>query len=262
MIQPYLKWMGNKIKSLDFLESHIGTGKRFIEPFVGSGSVVMRVHGGFDECHVSDNAGEIIEVFKLLQDGRVEELITNVQSIWDNDRATFYAARVCFNDDPSDIDRASLFLYLNKHSYGALYRFNKFGAFNGSYRWFSKPDLQEDNLRDVARWVQEYPISFTHVDFELLAAGGGPGDVIYCDPPYFGGVVNYGRTDFGPEDHQRLIEACRESSANGAKVLISGHDNKATRDAYGAVTAIHTYSVNKAGWWGARSNTNECLFEI
>jgi DNA adenine methylase len=66
----------------------------------------------------------------------------------------------------------------------------------------------------------------------------GPGDVVYCDPPYVtdaqvkAGFTAYAKGQFTLADQQLLAETAKSAAQRGATVIISNHDTPYTRDLY------------------------------
>jgi DNA adenine methylase len=64
----------------------------------------------------------------------------------------------------------------------------------------------------------------------------GPGDVVYCDPPYTpvgdNGFTEYSGFSFSAEDHRDLAELAINAAERNAVVLVSNHDTPVTRSLY------------------------------
>ena len=129
-MKPFLKWAGGKFRIIDRVLDSLPKGKRLIEPFVGSGSVFLNAN--FEENVLADSNADLIHLYKQIQaDGK--EFIEYANSLFvssNNTEVEFYKLRDEFNTT-SDIKRKSaLFVYLNRHCFNGLCRYNSKGKFN------------------------------------------------------------------------------------------------------------------------------------
>lgn len=137
--RPFLKWAGGKYSLLPELDRIIPAGKRLIEPFVGGGSVFLNSdkHASF---LLADVNGDLNNLYQMLT--VVPELVIEwAQGFFEklNDEDGFIACREEFNrQNMSGPERAAAFLYLNRHCFNGLIRYNRNGDFNVG--WGKKPN--------------------------------------------------------------------------------------------------------------------------
>lgn len=239
-MRPFLKWAGGKRRLVATIREHLlaGPAKRVVEPFVGSAAVSLALHEEVDELVLNDSNEDLAHVYLHLKE-RPRVFIEKVREWFvpeNNEADAYYANRDRFNAAPhGSLERASLFIYLNRHGYNGLCRYNASGLFNVPFGRYEKPLCPDDQLEAVSRVLARGQV--THGDFEPVLDACGEGDAVYCDPPYVplsrtAHFANYDKDGFGFDDQQRLAAAARRAADRGAVVVISNHDTPATRELY------------------------------
>jgi len=149
------------------------------------------------------------------------------------------------------VERAARMLYLNKTCYNGLYRVNRHGQFNVPFGRYKAPKyLDRDNLVAAARALQN--VEVVCAPFETVLARAGPGDWVYCDPPYVpvsrtSSFTAYHAAGFGLQDQVRLRDVCLELAEKGVYVLVSNSDTAIVRSLYaGPHFVIDEVSANRA----------------
>ncbi|EPL7665902.1 Dam family site-specific DNA-(adenine-N6)-methyltransferase, partial [Escherichia coli] len=193
------KWAGGKFGVLEQIFRYLPEGKRLIEPFVGGGAVFM--NAGYQENLLNDVNADLINFYKTLQ-REAHSLITLAHRFFldYNTQEGFLAVRNAFNKQVyDDLHRAAAFLFLNRHCFNGLTRYNQAGEFNVGYGKYKTPyfPLQEMEAFLGAEGRSEFVCG----DFAAVIEGAGEGDVIFCDPPYeplpnTEGFTNYSGHDF------------------------------------------------------------------
>lgn len=233
--KPFLKWAGNKYRIVNKIRELLPPGNRLIEPFAGSAAVFLNTV--YEQNIVNDLNRDLINLFVTLQQfgpGFIDECQALFTS--DNNTAeTYYQFREEFNATTNQIRKAALFLYLNRHGYNGLCRYNNDGRFNVPFGRYKKPYFPYEEMLMFHRKAQS--AEFTSQDFEFAMRRAKPGDVIYCDPPYVplsitANFTSYSAGGFGPREQLRLAKVAEELSDGGIPVLISNHHNEFTVQAY------------------------------
>jgi DNA adenine methylase len=233
--RPFLKWAGNKYQILDRIRVLLPRGNCLIEPFVGSGAVFLNTN--YEEYVLADNNEGLINLFLTLQYER-EPFIEYCRSFFTgetNSADQYYKLREEFNTTSNSKLKAGLFLYLNRHSYNGLCRYNSKGGFNVPFGQYSKPCFPEKEMRHFISMAGR-PI-FKVADFRDTMRSARRGDVIYCDPPYVplsatSNFTSYSAGGFGMSAQIELAELAEELSLRGVPVLISNHATEFTLNAY------------------------------
>ncbi|MEF6015111.1 Dam family site-specific DNA-(adenine-N6)-methyltransferase [Escherichia coli] len=229
------KWAGGKFGVLEQIFRYLPEGKRLIEPFVGGGAVFM--NAGYQENLLNDVNADLINFYKTLQ-REAHSLITLAHRFFldYNTQEGFLAVRNAFNKQVyDDLHRAAAFLFLNRHCFNGLTRYNQAGEFNVGYGKYKTPyfPLQEMEAFLGAEGRSEFVCG----DFAAVIEAAGEGDVIFCDPPYeplpnTEGFTNYSGHDFKFEEQQRLVSQLTDAHSRGAKVLITNSGAPNIRELY------------------------------
>ena len=246
-LAPFLKWAGRKHKILDQIFAVLPHGDRLIEPFVGSGAVFQ--NADFSRYLISDTNEDLINLYNILKHDpepffrAIPECFTPES----NQSEFYYQMREKFNVSDDPFTRSLLFVYLNRHAFNGLCRYNRSGGFNVPFGRYKKPMLATDEMRHLVDMAPR--CEFLSADFREVIASAVPGDVIYCDPPYVpisdtSFFSDYTKEGFGVKEQEALAEAAREAAGRGVPVLISNHDIEFTREIYKGAE-IRSFSVSR-----------------
>jgi DNA adenine methylase len=222
--------------------------RRFIEPFVGSGAVFLNTN--YPINLLSDSNKDIIGLYRVLK-RKGDEFIERCRRLFvpnNNDEARFYEFRREFNQCSDPERRAALFVYLNRHCFNGLCRYNQRGEFNTPFGRYTAPQLPEKAMHAFALKLRTADLATR--DFREVLNDAGKGDVVYCDPPYAplsatAYFTSYSAAGFGPQDQMDLAIACSEAASRGAVVLVSNHDTKFTRELYKGADKIVELLVSR-----------------
>ena len=233
--RPFLKWAGGKYRLIDKIKQSLPQGARLIEPFAGSGSVFLNT--SYDAYVLADINQDLIACFSYLQEEK-QLFIESCREFFQdkhNNKAAFHALRTEFNTTTDKRLKAVLFVYLNRHCFNGLMRYNSSGYFNTSFGQYLKPYFPEKEMLVFAKKASSARIICTsYIEAMALAVKG---DVIYCDPPYVplsltASFTKYHATGFGQEDQEKLVEMANDLSQQGIPILISNHDTEFVRHMY------------------------------
>jgi len=147
----------------------------------------------------------------------------------------YYELRSEFNTTFDPYRKAVLFVYLNRHGFRGLCRYNRQGLFNVPFGWYPSVQLPVEDMQKARERLVNCEIRAE--DFRATLAEAGEGDTVYCDPPYlpisksscFTGYSSHG---FTLEDHQDLVQCARAAVSRGATVAISNNITDATESLY------------------------------
>lgn len=236
-VKPFLKWAGNKFQILQRILEVLPPGGRLIEPFVGSGAVFLNTD--YPRYLLTDTNRDLITLYGYLQtDG--ESFIEYCRSFFtpeNNAEEVFYTLRADFNTTEDRQLKAALFLFLNRHCYNGLCRYNAKGEFNAPFGRYKKPYFPAREMCFFSDKANRQQAIFKVWDFEQAMRSAVPGDVVYCDPPYVplsrtANFTHYSTGGFDLESQQRLADVAMEVAGRGLTVVISNHDTDFTRRAY------------------------------
>ncbi|EBN1051687.1 Dam family site-specific DNA-(adenine-N6)-methyltransferase [Salmonella enterica] len=223
--RPFLKWAGGKYSLLPELDRLIPAGKRLIEPFVGGGSVFLNSdkHERFLLADVNADLINLYQMLAVVPDSVIGEAIKAFRHL--NDAENYTVIREAFNTQKLNAtERAAAFLYLNRHCFNGLMRYNLDGFFNVGWGKYKAPYFPEEEIRAFRK--KSSACVFMTAGFERTLRLAGDGDVVYCDPPYepmpgTAGFTNYASGGFSWDSQVALAESCVAAHQRGAKVFIS-----------------------------------------
>lgn len=236
--RPFLKWAGNKYRILDTIEQSLPkTAERLVEPFAGSAAVSLNLI--YPSHLVAEKNPDLVHLFKSIKK-EGQSFIEYARGFFTESNRTadnYYSLREQFNQSDSPRLRAALFLYLNRHGFNGLCRYNSSGIFNVPIGKYDKVYFPEKELQHFHQRAKR--MRFTCQDFVKTMKKAREGDVIYCDPPYVplsnsSDFTNYSPNGFNEADQIKLAELAHDCQQRGIPVLISNHATDFTRELYQA----------------------------
>lgn len=234
-IRPFLKWPGGKYRLLSRIRNALHPGKRLIEPFVGSGAVFLNTDYG--AYLLADANPDLIGLYhQLCEEGAA--FITYCRRFFTgatNTSEAYYAYRDEFNETRRARRKSALFLYLNRHGYNGLCRYNGTGSFNTPFGRYDKPYFPEKEMLAFVGRSHNTTLLLARFDESMPMAR--PGDAVYCDPPYVplsktAHFTDYHAGGFTWDDQVRLADTACELAHNRVQVVISNHDTRQVRELY------------------------------
>lgn len=246
-----LKWAGGKKKITSEIASLLPKKgkKRLVEPFVGGGSVFLNL--AFDDYLLVDMNKDLINLFNIIKN-QSTDFIKDAQKFFndDNNQSTkYYDYRTQFNQSVDQYERSLLFLYLNRHGYNGLCRYNKSGGYNVPFGRYKHPYFPKEELQYFSKKAQN--ATFIQGDFETAFTQLKEGDVVYCDPPYSpinptSNFTAYAGNSFTDEDQKRLVDCAEKAKKKNIPTLISNHYVDFTKDLYQAATKKKLLNVQRS----------------
>lgn len=247
--KPFAKWAGGKGQLLsDIRKSYPKElGKRvtkYAEPFVGGGAVLFDIINNYPsvkEIYISDINSELINCYTIIRDYceplidrlailKDEYMSAQLQKEYYNERRKTFNALKSNGNKEENLEKAALFIFLNKTCFNGLYRVNRKGEFNVPMGAYENPAIcDEVNLRNVSQKLQKvtivcgnYKLSESFIDGKTF---------VYFDPPYrpltsTASFTSYAEGGFTDENQAELARYAQELSRKGAKVVVSNSDPK------------------------------------
>lgn len=246
VINSPIRWAGSKKKILnEMLNFFDKTSKIYIEPFLGSGVVLINLINNieefdFEEIYVNDINSNIINFYKLLKDDyeyaekQIKKIINKYNSFSNENSKEefFYDIRLKYNKiDKSHKIKSIYFYFLMKSGYNGVYRENKKGEFNVPFGRKEKINFDSESLKFIAEKLEK--VKFYNYDyiefFNVLKKMNVLKDAfIYFDPPYIPEekVISkkqelYTNKTF---DHNEFVNYIKQINTN--KILISMSESK------------------------------------
>ncbi|HEM8505016.1 TPA: Dam family site-specific DNA-(adenine-N6)-methyltransferase [Citrobacter koseri] len=263
--RPFLKWAGGKYSLLPELDRLIPAGKRLVEPFVGGGSVFLNSEK-HESFLLADVNADLINLYQMLEVDHIRVCSlakilferANSEEAYKDLRDEFNNQRMCAPE------RAAAFLFLNRHCFNGLIRYNRDGFFNVGWGKYEAPYFPGAEIKAFKQ--KAHKCVFMNAGYRRTLALAGEGDVIYCDPPYeplpgTAGFTNYAAGGFSWDDQISLMENCLTAHQRGAKVLISNSTAPRVLDLYERHGfTIHHVSARRA--ISSKGSTREVAKDI
>jgi len=204
-----------------------------VEPFFGTGVVGLNAQVGGLRI-VGDSNPHIINFYNGIKDGVVtsfnmreylEREGAGLASADEEGYAHYRDVRDRFNKEHSPFD----FIFLSRAGFNGMMRFNKKGEWNIPF--CKKPDRFApayvtkicNQVANVQRVIQRYQWEFRNQNFMETIKRAKEGDIIYCDPPYYGRYVDY-YNGWSLDDEKALFDALKHTPAHF--VLSTWHHNE------------------------------------
>lgn len=242
--KPFIKWVGGKTQLLGEIRKYYPERiERYCEPFVGGGAVLFDVLSTFRPSEVlindinpelintyrqvKDNTGELIEVLKKLENEYYEA--TDKKDCYLLMRTRF---NILITSRSDTVEKAALFIALNKTCFNGLYRVNAKGLFNVPYNNARHPLIcDEENIKACGNLLKNTEIILG--DYRGTASFIDDRTFVYVDPPYrpltaSSSFTSYNENGFTDANQIELGEFLLCMKRNGAKVLLSNSDPKNT----------------------------------
>lgn len=244
--RPFVKWVGGKSQLLDEIRKNYPFKiKKYCELFVGGGAVLFDILGHFQPefvlindineelintyLQIKSNCLDVIEGLEVLQDIYKKQPLERNKELFYEKRARYNELKTIGNKT-DNIEKAILFIFLNKTCFNGLYRVNSKGMFNVPFNSAEKVFLYDkDNLlacseylRNVEMRAGDYKECKKYIDKETF---------VYIDPPYrpltqTSAFTSYSKSGFSDKEQIELGAFVADISNNGAFVLVSNSDPK------------------------------------
>lgn len=246
LAKPFVKWVGGKSQLLEEIRNKYPSKiEKYCEPFVGGGAVLFDVlsHHHPETVLINDINKELINTYNQIKNNcsKMVILLSELQNIYkshtlEENKAFFYEKRTRYNElkvngnELENLEKAALFIFLNKTCFNGLYRVNSKGQFNVPFNNAKKPLLcDKDNLLACSELLKNVNMQFG--DYKECKNFIDKGTFVYIDPPYrpitqTSAFTSYSENGFTDKEQIELGAFITEISNKGAFVLASNSDPK------------------------------------
>jgi len=214
----FLRYPGGKSKLLSFLVNFLPNNSeikgKYIEPFVGGGSVFLFIQPS--QAIISDLNKELIELYKGIRN--YPHKVWKIFESFPTGKQAYYKIREEDLRGKPLYYRAARILFLNRTCFKGMWRHNPDGNFNVGYggeerRWV----ITHKNIVELSRRFKKTKVF--QADFEKVLERVGDGDFLFLDPPYKPGEkemreVHYINGKFAFDEQVRLSNKLKEISEN------------------------------------------------
>jgi len=232
-IPNLVKWAGGKGNAIDNLMNNVPPMiNTYYEPFFGGGSLFwnLRLRGAIEEAVISDINPDLINLITVVknQPGELSDELQNYAMI--NGEKQYYMIRNRFNSIPNtkklSVEKAALFLYLNRNCYNGLWRVNRKGEFNVPFGFYKKYYLPSSkDIETYSELLRNTRILLG--DFSVSLKLCKEGDFVYLDPPYhsLSGFTEYAGSKFTLREQSKLATLFRVLSDTGVRLAESNSNH-------------------------------------
>jgi len=246
--KPFIKWVGGKTQLLEEIrEKYPKKIEKYCEPFVGGGAVLFDVLNKFSpkEVLINDINKDLINTYSQVKnncENLIKELL-KIQDIYKNqdnntNKLFYISKRNRFNsiknsnNKNENLEKAVLFIFLNKTCFNGLYRVNLNGSFNVPFNNAKNPLIcDEENLRLCSKLLQNVQMKVG--DYSNCKEFIDSKTFVYLDPPYrplteTSAFTSYDKSGFSDKEQIELGKFVSEISKKGANIVLSNSDPKNT----------------------------------
>ncbi|KKD00033.1 MULTISPECIES: adenine-specific DNA-methyltransferase [Photobacterium] len=262
--RAFLKWAGGKFSLVEDIRRHLPPARKLVEPFVGAGSVFLNTD--YDDYLLADINPDLINLYNVIKH-EPERYIEDARQYFTpeyNQKGAYLAIREAFNQTQDTYLRSLYFLYMNRHGFNGLCRYNKKGGFNVPFGSYKKPYFPEAEMYHFAEKAKK--ATFICEGYHQTFSRARKGSVIYCDPPYAplsttANFTSYAGNGFSLDDQAALADVAEKAAAERhIPVLISNHDTTLTRRLYhGADLSVVRVKRTISRNGGGRNKVDELL---
>ena len=254
-----MRWAGSKKWLIPRIRNEVVGSRRYVEPFLGSGSVFLNMDPHVP-CLGGDENEELVVTFREVRD-RPDQVMQTFNSFANTEDGYLEVRSMdrspsFFNQEGSV--RAARLLFLNQTCFNGLYRVNGRGEFNVPYgrrninvAEFEKRLMSVSGKLKITRDLVQSE-NILREDFRKLLLRTVEGDFVYLDPPYLsksgkGGFVGYTAGGFEPGTHQEILQWMAEVSKFGVRALLSnGRLDELEESAKQLGLSVETFKVHRS----------------
>ena len=258
-MKTFIKWHGNKSKHINKFIQYIPKFKgTYIEPFVGSGALFLRLEP--EKWIINDLNKDLINIWNHVKDNP-EEIIKEFKKFGEKFKPLSKEDKVLYCQEitktleeiPYDLKRASTYLLMKFCSYmGYIMIKNKF-CFRGldlhiflNDEYFFLREKNYINLKKVNEFLNKTNGKITNKSYEKILSKAKEGDFVFLDPPYVEDLeysFNYNKDEVIDKTFiKELYKQVKDLDKRKVKWLMTQADTKQVRTIFKEYI-IKTFSV-------------------
>lgn len=268
-VKSFIKYVGGKSKLLKYINDNLPNDfNNYFEPFVGGGSVVLSIISTQTKLRsytISDINKNLMNCYYIIQNNLDELILELSNKKYINESIEYQINRIRFNDlkfnEEFKVERAALFIFLNKCGYNGMYRENKSGKFNIPFGKMKNPKIcDSDVLLNVKKYIEN--ITIISCKYQDILPYIKEGDFVYIDSPYDETFSDYTNDKFGKNEQLNLKLFADELTLNNIKVMLSNSCTEFIKDLYKDYTQVIIDTKYSVGGKNAnRGNKLELLIK-
>lgn len=241
ILPPSLKLIGGKTRIRKLLYEHFPYHTTYVEPFLGSGTVLIGKYKALDET-VGDLNSFLIDYYTVIRDFPLtfyEKMKLEHRLLCVDPESNFAHIKEQVMATKNQVMRAVYFYLITKHCFNGIWRINNDGNCNSSWGGTTRGRgiFTEAWLEAVSKRIQG--VNFIQTDYRQLLSktSGDPKTFVFLDPPYRqkskenpgGCLTTYNNIRFKDEDHIIMSDTLKKAKY---KWLLTINDDILIRDLY------------------------------
>lgn len=265
--KPFLRWAGGKRWLIKYLPELLPKYfNNYHEPFLGGGSIFLYlksqnlIHG---HSFLSDFNSDLINVYEQLRIN--SQQIIDLIKDYKNEKKFYYSIRSV--KPKNDIEKAAIFIYLNRTSYNGIYRVNREGFYNVPFGYRTGKNLLDcSNFQRISDLLSRN-VTLQSDDFDIIRDNLIAHDLVFLDPPYTvahenNGFIQYNQQIFSWEDQKRLANLLRFISDSNAYFILTNAAHTSIAELFNDLGCLHIVKrASTIGGKGAeRKEVKEYIF--
>lgn len=219
VIRAPFPYPGGKSRSIKHILPLLPHSKVYVEPFGGSGAVLLSK----PTCTLdvfNDRFAGVVSFYRCMRDPKKYlELLDKVDcSI--HSREDFIIAKAEWKDFEDDVSRAFYWYYMVAYSFGSLGR--NFGrTTSGGGRLSGKIRNQLEHFHKIHERFRNVQVE-NQDWYDCMIDYDGPDTVFYIDPPYIDANAGIYKDEMSHDDHRKLLDTIFDLKGFCA---VSGYSN-------------------------------------
>lgn len=271
--KPVIKWAGGKTKLLPYIIENLPSKefKNYFEPFVGGASVIIEIlskdktYKCNREYTISDINESLINLYNVIKHNLNDLILELNNEKYTNTLNNYNTNRNRFNEIKFDnnnlIEKAALFVFLNKCGYNGMYRENQSGKYNIPFGKMKNPKICDNIVLNNFSTIMK-DVNIECCEYQDILELTQKDDLVYLDPPYHNTFTDYTSNKFGEEEQHELKLFVDKLTERGVNVMMSNSATDFIKDLYKNYTIVNITTKYSLGGKGAdRGEKQEVLIK-
>jgi len=219
ILRPPFGWPGGKQKLAEVITQYLPYRASYIEPFGGSGAILLARHKSPIEVY-NDRYGGVVCFYRCLKNPLLFEKLIETLELLPYSREEWHESHDTWENCQDPVERAAKWYHMTVFSFAQMGRNFGRGIKSGSlaHRIYSRlPEFYPLHTRLQGVTLENLDWSQIMDDYDHFDA------VTYCDPPYLNAASGCYKNNFLLDDHRKLL--WKAFHCKGF-VAISGYHNE------------------------------------
>lgn len=270
--KSFIKYVGGKSKLLNYIINNMPIEfNNYFEPFVGGGSVIFGlISNGVvinKICTISDINDNLINCYNVIKNNLDDLKKELLELKYENKSDNYYLCRERFNKikfnkvEDEFVEKAALFIFLNKCGFNGMYRENLSGKFNIPFGNMKNPKICDTEVLDnINRLLSDKNIIINSCEYENILINIKENDFVYIDSPYDETFTGYTSSKFGKNEQSKLKLFVDILTKKKVKVMLSNSSTIFIKELYKDYNQVNLTTKYSLG--GKNTNRSEDKCEL